>query len=120
MGLVTKPGARKSILEFLALDGVDLPDIKAQTVQDALAGGKLNPDMKALLEIRKALSKSSVKKYQAFEKRASDDGRVRDILLYHGASTGRDTGTGLQVQNIARPLLKQKEIDFILGMLCEK
>lgn len=121
MGLVTKPGARKSILEFLALDGVELPDIKAQTVQDALSGGKLNPDMKALLEIRKALSKSSVKKYQAFEKRASeDDGRVRDILLYHGASTGRDTGTGLQVQNIARPLLKQKEIDFILDMLCEK
>lgn len=118
MGLVTKPGARKSILEFLALDGVELPDIKAQTVQDALSGGKLNPDMRALLEIRKALSKSSVKKYQAFEKRASeDDGRVRDILLYHGASTGRDTGTGLQVQNIARPLLKQKEIDFILEML---
>lgn len=118
MGLVTKPGARKSILEFLALDGVELPDIKAQTVQDALAGGKLSPDMKALLEIRKALSKSSVKKYQAFEKRASeDDGRVRDILLYHGASTGRDTGTGLQVQNIARPLLKQKEIDFVLELL---
>ena len=107
MGLVTKPGARKSILEFLALDGVELPDIKAQTVQDALAGGKLNPDMKKLLEIRKALSKSSVKKYQAFIKRASeDDGRVRDILLYHGASTGRDSGTGIQIQNFPRGLIK--------------
>lgn len=106
MGLVTKPGARKSILEFLALDGVELPDIKAQTVQDALAGGKLSPDMKALLEIRKALSKSSTKKYQAFEKRASDDGRVRDLILYHGASTGRDSGTGIQVQNFPRGLIK--------------
>ncbi|MBK8260108.1 MAG: hypothetical protein IPK80_02085 [Nannocystis sp.] len=63
--------------------------------------------MRALLEIRKALSKSSVKKYQAFEKRASeDDGRVRDILLYHGASTGRDSGTGIQIQNFPRGLIK--------------
>lgn len=106
MGLVTKPGARKSILEFLALDGVELPDIKAQTVADALKGGKLNPDMKRLLELRKALSKSSTKKYQAFEKRANEDGRVRDLILYHGASTGRDSGTGIQIQNFPRGLIK--------------
>lgn len=117
MGLVTKPGARKSILEFLALDGVELPDIKAQTVDDALKGGKLNPDMKRLLELRKALSKSSTKKYQAFEKRASDDGRVRDLILYHGASTGRDSGTGIQIQNLAKRLIPQKEVEYVLEML---
>lgn len=121
MGLVTKPGARKSILEFLALDGVELPDIRANTVDDALKSGKLNEDAKRLLELRKALSKSSLKKYENFLKRASeDDGRVRDILLYHGASTGRDSGVGIQIQNFFRPLIKQKEIDFILEMLCEE
>lgn len=107
MGLVTKPGARKSILEFLALDGVELPDIKAQTVEDALKGGKLNPDMKRLLELRKALSKTSTKKYQGFLNRANEnDNRVRDILMYHGASTGRDTGTGIQPHNFPRGILK--------------
>lgn len=106
MGLVTKPGARASILEFLALEGVVLPDIRAKTVEDALAGGMLSPDMKALLEIRKALSKTSTKKYQAFLARANENERVGDILLYHGASTGRDSGTGINPQNFPRGVIK--------------
>lgn len=106
MGLVTKPGARKSILEFLALDGIILPDIKAKTVDDALAGEGLSDDMRRLLEIRKALSKTSTKKYQSFVNRAMPDERCRDILLYHGASTGRDTGTGIQPHNFPRGAIK--------------
>lgn len=106
MGLVTKPGARKSILEFLALEGIELPDIRAKTVDDALKGDGLSDDMRRLLEIRKALSKTSTKKYQAFLNRAMPDGKCRDILLYHGASTGRDTGTGLQPHNFPRGAIK--------------
>lgn len=102
MGLVTKPGARKSILDFLALEGIELPDIRAKTVDDALQGDNLSDDMRRLLEIRKALSKTSTKKYQSFLDRAMPDHRVRDILLYHGASTGRDTGTGIQPHNFPR------------------
>lgn len=102
MGLVTKPGARKSILDFLALEGIELPDIKAKTVDDTLKDGMLTEDMRRLLEIRKALSKTSTKKYQSFLDRANEDDRVRDILLYHGASTGRDTGTGIQPHNFPR------------------
>ncbi len=118
MGLVTKPGSRKSILEFLALDGIELPDIKAQTVNDAIKGGGLTSDMKRLLEIRQALSKTSTKKYYSMINRANlDDERVRDILMYHGASTGRDTGTGLQPHNFPRPLIKQNDIEFIIRML---
>ncbi len=117
MGLVTKPGARKSILEFLALEGIELPDIRAKTVEDALASDGLSPDMRRLLEIRKALSKTSTKKYQAFLNRAMPDGRCRDILLYHGASTGRDTGTGIQPHNLPRPVIKQKEIEYVVELL---
>lgn len=106
MGLVTKAGARKSILEFLELEGVTLPDIRAQTVSDVLKKGEISEDAKRLLEIRQALSKTSTKKYQAFLDRAMPDGRIRDILLYHGASTGRDTGTGVQPHNFPRGVLK--------------
>ena len=105
MGLVTKPGARKSILEFLELDGIILPDIRAGTVQDELDGFKLTDDGRRLLEIRKALSKTSTKKYMSFIQREVG-GRVRDIQLYHGASTGRDSGSGIQIQNFPRGLLK--------------
>lgn len=117
MGLVTKPGARKSILEFLALDDIILPDIRAKTVQDNLDGFALSEDGRRLLEIRKALSKTSTKKYQSFLHRANEDERVRDIQLYHGASTGRDSGSGIQIQNFPRPLIKQKEIDYVIKQL---
>lgn len=116
MGLITKAGALKSILEFLALEGIELPNLRAKTIDDILKSGKVDGDMKRLLEIRKALSKTSTKKYQAIIDRANDDNRVRDILLYHGASTGRDTGTGIQPHNLPRPLIKQKEIEYVLSL----
>lgn len=106
MGLVTKPGARQSILDFLKLEGIELPDIRAKTVEDVLKDGDLSEDMRRLLEIRKQLSKTSTKKYQSFLDRAGKDGRVRDILLYNGASTGRDTGTGIQPHNFPRGVIK--------------
>jgi len=106
MGLVTKPGARNSILEFLKLEGIELPDIRAQTVKDALSNKEIKGDAKRLLEIRQALSKTSNKKYNSFVSRANDDNRVRDILMYHGASTGRDTGTGIQPHNFPRGLME--------------
>lgn len=106
MGLVTKPNAVKSILEFLALEGVKLPNLQKKTVADKLSDFDLSPDMHRLLEIRKALSLASTKKYQAFLNRAGSDDRVRDILMYHGGSTGRDSGTGIQPQNFPRGLIR--------------
>lgn len=109
LGLVTKAGARKSILSFLELEDIILPDIRAKTVEDILKDGKLTEQGRRLLEIRQALSKSSTKKYQTFLDRAGDDHRVRDILLYHGASTGRDTGTGIQPHNFPRGVIEIDE-----------
>jgi DNA polymerase bacteriophage-type len=109
MGLVTKPGARQSILDFLALEGIELPNLRAKTVEDKLQGFELSDDMHRLLEIRKALSLTSTKKYQSFLNRANEDGRIRDILLYHGASTGRDTGTGVQPHNFPKGLIRVDE-----------
>lgn len=105
MGLVTKPNARKSILEFLALEGINLPNLQKKTVEDRLQGFDLSEDMHRLLEIRKALSLASTKKYHTILERANPDWRVRDILLYHGASTGRDTGVGIQPHNFPRGLI---------------
>lgn len=117
MGLVTKPGARQSIIDFLASEGIELKDMRAQTVKDALQAENLNDDMKRLLQLRQELSKTSTKKYQSFLDRANEDGRVRDILLYHGASTGRDTGTGVQIHNLPKPLIEQNQIEDVIELL---
>lgn len=117
MGLVKKAGARRAILDFLAIDDIEMPDIRATTVDEFLKNGKATGDMKRLLEIRKELAKTSTKKYQAMINRACDDGRVRDVLMYHGASTGRDSGTGVQFHNLPRPAIKQKEIEDVISMV---
>lgn len=105
-GLVTKPGSIKSILEFLDMEGVSLPNLKKQTVEDQLESFMLDSRPRRLLELRKLLSLTSTKKYQSFILRACKDGRVRDITLYCGAHTGRDTGTGIQPHNFPRGLMK--------------
>lgn len=83
-----------------------LPDLRSKTISDVLATIEMTPTARRLLEIRQMVSKTSTGKYEAFEARSRSDGIVRDILLYHGASTGRDTGTGLQVQNFPRGNVK--------------
>lgn len=104
-GLVSSPHARKSVLDFLMSEGVVLKNLQAKTVEDRIKEGGLKAETKRLLEIRQALSKTSTKKYQAFLDRAVAD-RVRDILLYHAASTGRDGGTGIQPHNFPRGLMR--------------
>ena len=106
MGLVTKPAARQSILEFLELEGVKMDNLQSKTVDDKLQGFDLSLDAHRLLTIRRALTQTSTKKYYSFLDRVCVDGKARDNVLYHGASTGRDGGTGINPYNFPRGLIK--------------
>lgn len=97
---------RVAMLDWLTTQGVGLPDLKAKTVQDALTENLASGDAKELLEIRQAVSKTSTAKYEAFELRSRTNGRVRDILMYHGAGPGRWSGRGIQPQNFPRGTIK--------------
>ena len=56
-----------------------------------------------VLELRQALSKSSVKKYTAMENVVCFDGRARGLIQFYGANrTGRFAGRLVQVQNLPR------------------
>jgi len=88
-----------ALKDFLRGLDCDLPNLQAATVKEALEDEDLNPQARDILEIRKSLGRSSAAKYEAFVKRACGDGRIRGALLYHGASTGRWAGSGVQPQN---------------------
>jgi len=119
-GALTSATQRDGVLGFIESEGVYLPDLRKKTVEDALAGDLVPPGpARQMLEYRQAISKTSTAKYQAFERRSRHDSRVRDILLYHAASTGRWGGLGVQPQNLKRPKLKQEDIDYILEVLSE-
>jgi DNA polymerase len=74
-----------------------------------------NPKVKRILEIRQAIGKTSTAKYQAMANSMAPDNRIRDVLFYHGAATGRWTGKLVQFQNLPRGSIKEMDqaIKFI-------
>lgn len=106
LGCITKPGSRNDMLAFLASEGVELPDLKASTVRDAIKDGIKSDAARIVLDLRAKLTKSSNKKYYAFRDRTDHDGRARDFTLYHAASTGRSGGSGINPFNFPRGLIK--------------
>lgn len=69
------------------------------------------PNVIELLDIRKKLSKTSVKKYYAMINCAMKDGRVRGTFQFYGANrTGRWAGRLLQLQNLSKNHISHIEI----------
>lgn len=99
-GAVAKATETKRMTEYLR-SHIPITDLRKSTVEDWIKNVD-NPKLKRLLEIRSQGGKSSTAKLKSIKNRVCPDGRVRDILVYHGASTGRWAGAGIQVQNFPR------------------
>lgn len=57
--------------------------------------------LRSVLLLRQKLAKSSVRKYQAMEMTACEDGRARGMFQFYGANrTGRFAGRHIQLQNL--------------------
>jgi len=93
---------------FSIFEGED-ESLNKKAVDTLLSSNTLPVEVRRVLEIRKEGGKSSVAKYQAMVERASADSRVRGNLMYHGASTGRWSGAGVQLQNLPRETVKDWE-----------
>lgn len=109
----------KATLEWFDSKGFEYTNLRADTVKAALEDGELPDGVRQILKIRQAVSKTSNKKYNAMLTRAGTDGRVRDLTMYHGASTGREAGRGLQVQNLPRGSIKNVELAIKIIQMCE-
>lgn len=85
--------------EWLARQGVLIPNMQAETVRDWL-GRTCGPARRAL-EIRDMLGSSNVKKLRTLKLQTSRDGRLRGQYSYCGAAaTGRWAAGGVQLQNM--------------------
>lgn len=99
-----------SITAWLNKQGVDAKSLDKASIKELLASPELTPAVKHVIRIRDEARRSSLSKLDAFLDRTSSDGRLRQQLLYHGASTGRWTGAGVQLQNLMRPWMKYADI----------
>lgn len=125
-GEVTSIKSPSSVKAWLSNNGLDLGDISKQTVTDVLdwdregkmkleifQDGKdpiidhvpfsLRPQVREFLQYRQQGGKSSVGKYNTMIAQSSIDSRCHGLFVYHGASTGRWAGAGVQPQNLPRP-----------------
>jgi DNA polymerase len=86
---------------------VDVPDLRAETIDELLDSDELDADGDAgrALELRRRVSFAATKKLDAFEAYAGPhDNKVRGILMFYGAiRTGRWSSSGPQVQNAKKP-----------------
>ena len=101
---VLRTTQRDQLLRFLFMEyGVDLPDLKADTIQRRLDDPELPEFAKELLRLRQQASKASTSKYKrVLEQQLT--GRLHFLLQYRGAlRTGRWAGRTFQPQNLPRP-----------------
>lgn len=115
-GRVNSAKQVQAMVDWFKENGVILENLQKETVKTTLTG-ELKPHVRRMLEIRQSLAKSSVSKLDSMARWANKDGRVRGAFLYHGASTGRWAGRGIQPQNLPREsFTEEKEIEDLLGM----
>jgi len=81
--------------------GIQVDSLSKAKVEELLRETD-NPTVKRVLELRQDMSKTSIRKYEAMDRAVCSDGRVRGLLQYHGASTGRWAGRLVQIHNLPR------------------
>ena len=102
---------------WLNAHGIRAKSVDKQTVGRLLSFDRLHPVIREVLKLRQNGAKSSTAKYDAMLHAVNADGRMRGLLVYHGAATGRWSGRLVQPQNFPRPQKKQDELDEIIAKL---
>jgi DNA polymerase len=105
------------LVAWLNSHGIATKSVDKQTVARLLTSDKLHPVIRQVLTLRQNGAKSSTAKYDAMLHAVNTDGRMRGLLVYHGAATGRWSGKLVQPQNFPRPQKKQDELDEIIAKL---
>jgi DNA polymerase len=91
------------IVPWIQQQDVEIENLQAETIEELLEEGDLpqGPARRAL-ELRRGVAKASTKKLDAMSRQRASDGRAKFQVRYHGAGTGRDTGTGFQPLNLKK------------------
>lgn len=104
---LANPASNTQLLSWVTQHGVDMPNMQKATVTDTLKRDDLPEEVREALELKKEVSKTSIKKYNKILDYLCNDNRIRGLLQFYGASTtGRYAGRGVQLQNLPRTYLK--------------
>ena len=98
-------------------EGLNIDNVRKSTVRELLESDGLSSPARQALEARADAGRSSVAKLESMLSVKCKDARLRGMLFYHGAATGRWSGRLVQPQNFPRGEIKNAEqyIDQILA-----
>ena len=98
-----KPTQRDKVMAWCAERGTELDNLQAEYLKELLEDEDLpQGSVRRAIELRTMVNKASTKKLDAMARQCGRDGRARFQSRYHGAVTGRPTGTGFQPLNLNR------------------
>jgi len=118
-GAVQKATQRDKLLKWFNGNGLEaITDLKKETIEEWTLRDKhgeyiykdhMPEDTLRALVIRSQLAKASTRKLEKMRDCVGRDGRVRGLLQYHGAGTGRWAGRLVQPQNFPRATVVNRE-----------
>lgn len=93
------PNSVHQMKEWLTKHGLEVDSLDKKAVKELLKTAP--PELAEVLELRRQLAKSSVKKFQAMQNAVCADGRARGMFQFYGANrSGRWAGRLIQLQNL--------------------
>lgn len=102
-----EPTQLQATAGWLAAQGIHMPSMDEEALDESLEnlpphppGGCWAP--RRVLEIRQLIGSASVKKLYQIENTAGREDRLYNLIIHHGARTGRPTGEGAQPLNMPR------------------
>jgi DNA polymerase len=105
-GAVTSLAQIAKLTEWLKTQGCPATKLDRKAIEKLLGNDELAAPARRVLELRLGGAQSAVAKIDTLLARAGDDNRIRGAFVYHGASTGRWSGAGVQPQNLKRPITR--------------
>lgn len=103
------PNSVSQLKGWLTEKGIEVDSLAKATVEELV--DKTEGDVQEMLKLRLAMSKTSVKKYEAIDRSVCRESRVHGLLQFFGANrTGRWAGRLVQIHNLPQNHITDLEL----------
>lgn len=103
------PNSVSQLKEWLLKNGIEVDSLAKNNVKELI--DKTDGEVAELLKLRLAMSKTSVKKYEAIDRAVCHEDRVHGLLQFYGANrTGRWAGRLVQIHNLPQNHIADLEL----------
>ena len=113
-----RPSQNAKLAVWIREQGVDIPNMQAQTIEDFLHEKDQPQEVRWVLRMYSLYNMKAPDKYKAMKRAVCSDGRLRGMFNFYGASTGRWSSVIVQLQNLFRPVIDDPE--FAIELFSER